>query len=101
MIYHVTTLASWEQAKALGYYEAPSLHTEGFIHLSQAHQVAGVLLRYYKGMRELLLLHVEEALLDAPLKYEHSPSVGESFPHVFGRINLSAITKTETLADQI
>ena len=93
MIYHVVQQQQWNTALAQGYYEAPSLQLEGFIHCSQQSQIEGVLQRYYKGQMGLLLLHIEETLLDATLKYELAPSVNEEFPHVFGRININAVTK--------
>ena len=91
MIYHVVNKNQWQQALQQGYYEAPSLATEGFIHLSKKEQVAGVLERYYQSAKDLLLLHVEESKLTAELKYEISPSVNEAFPHLFGRLNLDAV----------
>lgn len=92
MIYHVVPKNQWQQALQQGFYEAPSLAAEGFIHLSKAEQVSGVLQRYYKDVRDLLLLHVEESKLTAPLKYENAPSVNEDFPHLFGRLNLDAVS---------
>ncbi|MEP6677013.1 MAG: DUF952 domain-containing protein [Ferruginibacter sp.] len=97
MIYHVTTKHSWQKAQEQGAYEALSLFTEGFIHLSKKEQVAGVLERYYKDQTDLLLLHVDETKLDALLKYEVSPSVNEEFPHLFGKLNLDAVVKTEEI----
>lgn len=97
MIYHVVTKANWQNALQQGFYEAESLAKEGFIHTSKAEQVAGVLDRYYKGQTNLLLLHIEETKLTAPLKYEIAPSVKESFPHIFGRLNLEAVIKVEKL----
>jgi uncharacterized protein (DUF952 family) len=97
MIYHVTTKENWEKALAVGFYEAPSLHTEGFIHNSTAAQVQGVLERYYAGQTNLVLLHIEETKLTSELKYELAPSVNEEFPHIFGVINVDAIVKTEAL----
>lgn len=97
MIYHVTTQENWDNAVIAGYYEAPSLHTEGFIHNSTAAQVAGVLERYYGGQSNLVLLHIEETKLTSELKYELAPSINELFPHIFGVINLVAIIKIETL----
>jgi uncharacterized protein (DUF952 family) len=94
MIYHVTTKENWDKANAIGYYETPSLHTEGFIHSSTETQVQGVLERYYAGQTNLILLHIDESKLTAELKYELAPSVNEMFPHVFGVINLDAIVKT-------
>lgn len=93
MIYHVVTKSLWDKALALGYYEATSLATEGFIHLSKKEQVRGVLERYYTDQQDLLLLHVDEALLTHELKYELSPSVNEFFPHLFGVLNLDAVVK--------
>ena len=92
MIYHVVNKTSWQQALQQGFFEAPSLATEGFIHLSTKDQVAGVLQRYYQNQTDLLLLQVDESKLTAELKYEIAPSVNELFPHLFGRLNLNAVT---------
>ena len=93
MIYHVVTKNLWQQALQQGYYEAASLNSEGFIHLSKKEQVAGVLQRYYKNATDLLLLHVDESKLTAELKYELAASVNEEFPHLFGRLNLDAVVE--------
>ena len=97
MIYHVVTDANWQKALQQGFYEAESLAKEGFIHTSKAEQVAGVLERYYKDQSNLLLLHIDETKLTAPLKYEMAPSVNEEFPHIFGRLNVDAVIKVEKL----
>jgi uncharacterized protein (DUF952 family) len=97
MIYHVVTEANWQNTLLQGFYEADSLAKEGFIHTSKAEQVAGVIERYYKGQSNLLLLHIDETKLIAPLKYELAPSVNEEFPHIFGRLNLDAVVKVEPL----
>ena len=97
MIYHVVTVADWQKALQAGFYEASSLALEGFIHTSQAAQVPGVLKRYYEGQSNLLLLHIDETKLAAPLKYELAPSVNEEFPHIYGRLNMDAVVKVENL----
>jgi len=97
MIYHVTTKSEWVKAMSIGKYEAPSLHSEGFIHLSKQDQVSGVLERYYKGVTDLVLLHVDETLLSAELKYELSPSVNQEFPHLFGALNIEAVVNVVLL----
>ncbi|RYF79995.1 MAG: DUF952 domain-containing protein, partial [Chitinophagaceae bacterium] len=58
----------------------------------------GVLQRFYKNATGLVLLHIEESKLTAPLKYEPSPSVNELFPHIFGPINTNAVIKIEEIA---
>jgi uncharacterized protein (DUF952 family) len=97
MIYHVTDKANWEQALAAGFYEAPSLHSEGFIHASSIHQVAGVLDRYYKNKTDLVLLHIDESQLVSQVKYELAPKVNEIFPHIFGAVNIDAIINVELI----
>ena len=97
MIYHVTTRTNWENALTEGFYSAESLALEGFIHMSKEHQVAGVLHRYYNGVNDLVLLHVDETKLSSIIKLEPSPSLNEEFPHVFGVINLDAVIKVEEI----
>jgi uncharacterized protein (DUF952 family) len=91
MIYHVVTETNWKAAIAQGFYEHLSLQKEGFIHASKEAQVQEVLQRYYKGQPDLLLLHIDETKLTAPLKYELATSVNEEFPHIYGRLNLDAV----------
>jgi uncharacterized protein (DUF952 family) len=98
MIYHVIAVPAWQKAQQQGFYEAPSLAAEGFIHCSKKEQVAGVLERYYSGKTDLLLLHIDETRLTAPLKYELSPSVNEEFPHIFGTLNTDAVVVIEKIS---
>ena len=93
MIYHVLQKNCWEAALKQGYYAPVSLEKEGFIHHSTQEQVAGVLQRYYQGQTDLLLLHIDENRLLAPLVYELSPSINEVFPHLYGRLNLDAVVE--------
>ncbi len=103
MIFHVVTSQNWQKAQQQGFYEADSLASEGFIHTSKANQVAGVLERYYpqhallKGPCDLVLLHIDEIKLTAPLKFDMATSVNETFPHIYGRLNIDAVVKVEKL----
>lgn len=97
VIYHVTTAAAWQQAVDKGFYEAPSLATEGFIHCSEEAQVAGVLHRYYKGQQHLVKLVMETEKLQSLLQYDIAPSMNEAFPHVYGPINLDAVVNVENI----
>lgn len=98
MIYHVTSKAAWAEALQQGFYKADSLDSEGFIHTSTAEQVSGVLNRYYKKATNLVLLHINEEKLRAPLKYELAPSVGELFPHIYGAINVESVEAVKPIA---
>lgn len=89
--YHIVTPAQWALFADSIYYEAESLHTEGFIHASTAEQLEATMNRYYKGQPTVLLLKIESAKLSAELKYELAPSVNEYFPHIYGQLNKDAI----------
>jgi uncharacterized protein (DUF952 family) len=97
MIYHVVTRTQWEAALKEGAYRADSLNTEGFIHACKESQLVGVLKRYYQGQADLLLLHIDESMLTAELKYELSLSVNDEFPHIFGALNTEAVLKAEPI----
>jgi len=92
-IYHVTTAAAWDEAREKGRYESPSLAAEGFIHCStDGQQVKGVLERYFGGKTGLVKLVIDTEKLTSPFIYEWSPSTADTFPHVYGPINLDAVT---------
>jgi len=93
IIYHVTTAAEWNAAKENGFYEAPSLQDEGFIHCSQDHQVAGVLERYYADKTDLVKLVIDTDKLTSKFVFDWSPSTQDTFPHVYGTINTGAVTE--------
>ena len=65
--------------------------------LSTTEQVTGVLERYYVGQRNLLKLHIDSEKLFAELKYEQATN-NEFFPHLFGKLNKSAILEVEILS---
>ena len=97
MIYHIADEAGWENALHEGSYEHPTLKTEGFIHTCEVGQITSVRNRYYRGIASLLLLHIDESLVASQIKYELSPSVNETFPHIYGPLNTSAVIKTEII----
>jgi len=97
IIYHITTKNEWEAACTTGAYTAPSLKEEGFIHCSREEQVAGVLERYFAGKTNLLKLVIDTAKLQSRLVEEMAPSVGETFPHIYGSINTTAVIAVEAI----
>ena len=90
-IYHVTSAADWNAAKQKGFYEAASLKEEGFIHCSQDNQVAGVLERYFAGRDGLVKLVIDTDKLTSRFVFDWSPSTQDTFPHVYGPINVDAV----------
>ena len=91
IIYHVTTAADWKAAQLKGFYVHSSLAEEGFIHCSQEHQVAGVLERYFAGKTDLVKLVIDTDKLTSKFVFDWSPSLADTFPHVYGTINTSAV----------
>lgn len=91
LIYHITSRDGWQQAQAAGAYRGDTLATEGFIHTSTGAQVARTANRFYHGRAGLVLLAIDPARLSAELRYE-AASDGELFPHIYGPLNLDAVT---------
>lgn len=98
IIYHVTTAAAWSAAKENGFYETASLKSEGFIHCSQENQVAGVLERYFSGKKDIVKLVIDTDRLTSRFVFEWSPSTADTFPHVYGTINLDAVIDAVAVA---
>lgn len=90
-IYHITTANEWEEARLNGQYVSPSLKEEGFIHCSESWQVTDVLQRYFKGKHSLLKLTIDTTKLTSQLIYDWSNAIEDTFPHIYGPINLDAI----------
>jgi len=91
IIYHITTKQDWSHAEAKGFYECSSLKEEGFIHCSEEQQVVGVLERYFAGKIDILKLAIDTDKLTSRYIFEWSPSAEDTFPHIYGPINLDAV----------
>ena len=98
LIFKIATGADWSEAERLGRFGG-SAHdkADGFLHFSTAAQLAETLRLYYAGQDGLVLVAVDEAVLGAALKWEHAPSRGEDFPHLFAPLPLSAVKWTHRL----
>ena len=100
-IFHIATLADWTEARRTGTYSTSTLGRtlaeEGFIHASRRDQVSGVFGRYYRTASEpLVLLTIAPERLEAEVRDE---TVGtESYPHVHGPINRSAVINVTPLS---
>ena len=90
---HITTPAAWAEAEQAGVYRAASLETQGFIHLSAPSQVLSVANLLYAGQSGLLLLVTNPARLRAELRWEEYEPGSPHFPHLYGPLNLDAVTQ--------
>jgi uncharacterized protein (DUF952 family) len=94
-VLHITTNAAWQAALDAGVaYTAPSLETEGFIHCSTPAQVPWVANRRFRGVTEpRVLLLLDLPALTSDVKWETSEPEMPPFPHIYGPIDLTAVTR--------
>ena len=92
LIFKIVEGADWVEAQRAGSY-AGSAHdkADGFLHFSTASQLAETLRLYYAGKDGLTLVAVDADAVASMLKWEHAPSRGEDFPHLFAALPLSAV----------
>lgn len=103
-IFHIATVGDWESARRSGSYTTSTrgrtLAQEGYIHASRGDQWQAVRERWYADVTEpLVLLVVDPDLLTSPVIDEEVPG-GETFPHVYGPIDVAAVVRTIALADR-
>lgn len=99
-IYKLMTRTDWEAAQAAGIYSG-SEHDlrDGFIHFSTAAQLQETARKHFNGVNDLVLLAVDASVLDEPqgsLKWEPSRG-GDLFPHLYGKLVLSAVMRVSFL----
>jgi len=93
MIYHIATSAEWKAGQEEGMYTPATFDADGFIHLSSLDQVVDVANHYFRGQRGLVLICVDPDAVEAPIKYEDLANQGQCYPHIYGKLNLDAISK--------
>lgn len=93
LILHLAAADAWAEAARAGVYEADSLAAEGFIHCSDPDQVVRVANARFRNRRDLMLLQIAVARLEAPLRYENLEGGDERFPHIYGPLPLSAVVR--------
>lgn len=92
-ILHITTPSAWAEGQQKGQYTADSLPTEGFIHCSTPAQVVYVANDRFRGRNDLILLVITSHLVRPPIVYEDCYETGQLFPHIYGPLNLDAVTQ--------
>jgi uncharacterized protein (DUF952 family) len=102
LIFHLALASDWEEAQASGVYAVSTLgrtlDEEGFIHASRADQWAGVRERFYTEVSEpLVLLTIDRSRLLAEVRDEAVPGLDETFPHIYGPVNVDAVVEARLL----
>ncbi|MGB8792360.1 MAG: DUF952 domain-containing protein [Mycobacterium sp.] len=94
VLLHLISSDEWSSAKTEGELRPESLSSAGFIHLSTPEQVHLPADRLYRGRDDLLLLHIDPARLDAPIRWESGVATdpeSKLFPHLYGALPVSAV----------
>jgi hypothetical protein len=103
-IYHLTPLPELRRHTAGDLYAPPSLAREGFVHCTATRETVLAVARDYFGdaTEPLLVLALDPARLSAALRFEPPAPIagggtahlasGELFPHVYGPLDLAAVT---------
>ena len=100
-IFHIATESDWRRTLETGTYTTSTagrtLEDEGYIHASRRDQVQGAFDRYYRSLGErLVLLTIDPArLTEAEVVVE--PVGDDSYPHLYGPINRSAVVDVAPL----
>lgn len=94
LIFHIALPDEWEHYKTRPSYQPESLRTEGFIHCSYDNQLESVIERYFRGKGKVYVITLDTNKILAKLVEEPSTN-NEIFPHIYGRLNHSAVVKIE------
>lgn len=92
-IYKVCSASAWREAERQGVFRGSADdRRDGFIHFSTPSQVAGTVAKHFAGQTGLFLIAIEADALGEALKWEPSRG-GELFPHLYGELDIGAVTK--------
>jgi uncharacterized protein (DUF952 family) len=85
-IYHLADRGAWQAAQSVGAYAGTAQdQVDGFLHFSTAAQVIESAAKHRKGVKNLVLLAVDAALLGPKLCWEPARG-GQLFPHLYGTL---------------
>ena len=91
MILHIAQVDDWKTALDSGYYEGPTLASEGFIHASTPAQAIAVANWLFRGRQDLVLLVIDEQRLSAEVRPENLEGGSELYPHIYGPMECDSV----------
>lgn len=92
LLVHLCSTHDWSEAQRCGGIYPSAANS--FIHLSTPEQVHLPANRLYGGRSDLLLLHIDPAALDSPVRWEPGVATDPEsmlFPHLYGPLPVSAV----------
>ena len=91
-IYKIYSASAWREAERQGVYRGSADDIrDGFIHFSLPSQVAETARKHFLGQTGLFLIEVDADALGDALRWESSRD-DELFPHLYGELDLGAVT---------
>jgi uncharacterized protein (DUF952 family) len=100
-VYKICERAAWRSAEQAGHYRGSAVDSrDGFIHFSNASQVAETAARHFAGQIDLMLIAIDADALGGALKWEPSRG-GDLFPHLYADLPLTAVLWAKPLADEV
>jgi uncharacterized protein (DUF952 family) len=94
VLVHLCPADEWSSAQTRGELRPESLASAGFIHLSTPGQVHLPANRLYRGRGDLVLLHIDPARLNSPVRWELGVATDPEsmlFPHLYDALPVSAV----------
>jgi uncharacterized protein (DUF952 family) len=94
VLVHLCGAEKWSHARRDGVIR-PEAAAE-YIHLSTPNQVHLPANRLYRGREDLVLLHIDPALLDSPVRWEPGVATDPEsmlFPHLYGPLPVDAVIR--------
>lgn len=94
VLVHLCPFDEWSSAQVQGELRPESLISAGFVHLSTPEQVHLPANRLHRGRDDLVLLRVDPARLDAPVRWEPGVATDPEsmlFPHLYGALPVGAV----------
>jgi uncharacterized protein (DUF952 family) len=96
-IFHITSRTEAAEAARSGEYIPEEFDADGFIHCSYAHQVTRVADFKFHGRSDVVLLEIDRTALSCDVIDENLEGQAELFPHIYGRLPMSAVVKIHDL----
>jgi uncharacterized protein (DUF952 family) len=94
-VFHIAAADEWAEAQTT--YRPGRFDEDGFIHCSTASQVMRVARARFRGRADLVLIRIDPDLVDREVRLENLEGDDELFPHIYGELDLSAVTGIEPL----
>ena len=89
MIYKICPAQIWQQAEKTGFFDGAGIDlVDGYIHFSNADQLAETARLHFAGQADHVLVEVDAVAIN--IVWEESRG-GQLFPHLYDRLPLSAV----------